>query len=38
MHDLRTPDKNDIGPIIDEVETYAANKGVKTEYKRVKDF
>jgi peptidoglycan/xylan/chitin deacetylase (PgdA/CDA1 family) len=38
MHDIRTPDKNDIGPIIDEVETYAANKGVKTEYKRVKDF
>jgi len=38
MHDLRTPDKDDIGPIIDEVETYAANKGVKTEYKRVKDF
>ena len=38
MHDLRTPDKNDIGPIIDEVETYAVNKGVKTEYKRVKDF
>ena len=38
MHDVRTPDRDDIGNIIDEIETYAGNKGVELEYKRVKDF
>lgn len=38
MHDLRTPDKDDIGNIIDEVEAYAAKHHAVIEYVRMKDL
>lgn len=38
MHDVRTPDKNDIGPIIDEIEEYANGKSVQIAYRTLNNF
>jgi len=38
MHDIRPEDKDAIGGIIDEIETYASSKNVVVYYLRVEDL
>ena len=38
LHDVRTPDKDDIGNIVDELENYADGHAAVIEYVRMKDL
>ncbi len=38
MHDLRIPDRDDIGNIIDEIEEYARGTSVRINYKILEEL